>query len=703
MGLINGSLPGFVGGVSQQDATVRLPTQLEDAINCWFDPARGNGKRPPAEFVMTLASDIPATAAFHSIVRDAREHYIVCIYGGTVRVFDHVTGKEYVVANTADAAYLDAGAARPCDTFRMTTVADTTFITNRDRVVALDTSKTPGFLAGSVQTFEDLPKSAVPGNLYAVTGDPNNGFDQFYVQCQSSQVFNEVSKPGEYGTLDKTTMPHLLKRVPDPVNPDGFYFTFGPMDWDQRAAGDAKSNRTPSFVGQTIANIVFHRERLGLLSVENVALSEVGHPFNFWRTTVTQLLPSDPIDVAVQMNEVATLQHAIPYQRVLMLFSNLGQYQLSGSEQQGLSPQTVRIDPITNYKNSELVAPVTAGDSVVYLTEHGSYAAAREYFVQVDGVTNDAAEISAHVPAYIPAPSRTMASCPEASAIFVAAEAAAEQFSVFQYRWDGDSQSQAAWGKWQISGVGKVIHAYPVENYLYAVAQLPEGGAGLLRFDLSAAPTMAEVSPTYNVHLDRRTIVTGTYNALGNYTDFALPYALSSLTGVQGIKSVDWPTPGAFLDLTGATMANGGQSIRLSGDLGGKRVVFGLKYDHSFTLSQTFKRDRNNLAVLIGRLQLRSLTLAFAGTGYFKVMVGRKARPDGVEAVVPALLSTYTGRTTGDAAFLLNAPTLASGSFKVPVLTRADLARITVLNDSPYPGWFQSAQWEAMFTSRSPA
>lgn len=701
MGSVSGKYPSFIGGVSQQDSSVRLPTQLESAENCWFDPALGAGKRPPAEFVQVLGSDIPTTAAFHTIKRDANEHYLVVVYDNTIRVFDHITGHEYTVVVTDDNGYLSTS-DRGADTFRLNTVADTTFIVNRNKVVKMASAVAPGFISASVQTFEDLPDTAPAGTYYQITGDPDNGFDTFYVQSEGAKVFNEVAKPGDTDTLDKYTMPHVMKRIPDEANPDGFYFSYGPIDWDLKPAGDSNSNPPPSFVGETISNVFYMDQRLGFLSVNNVIMSEVKHPFNFWRTTITQILASDPIDVEVQMAEVAILQHAIPYQHALLLFSEFAQFQLGGSDTMGLSPQTVHVDPITPYSNSALVAPVLSGDSINYLSDHGLGTTVREYFVQVDNVTGDAADITGHVPSYIPSPSRSMAAVSEADAIVIARDSVElPQLSVYQSRWDGDKQSQAAWNKWRVIGCGQAVHVSNINGQLYVVLAAQGGGVEMVKFDLTPQPVMALVSSQYNVHLDRRTVVTPVYTALGNYTEITLPYDLASLDGVQIVRTTDWSSPGSLVDMTNATLQPGGQSIRFPGNIGTGRVVVGLQYNQTFTLTRPYIKDNNGSSVLIGRLQLRKMTLAFANTAYFTVTVGYKARTAGQEAVVPALLSTYTGRTIGDSDFILNAPNLASGTFAFPVYTRADIASVTIGNDSIYPSWFQSAQWEGLFTARS--
>jgi hypothetical protein len=73
-------------------------------------------------------------------------------------------------------------------------------------------------------------------------------------------------------------MPQVLVR-----NADGT-FTLEGGDWDKRTVGDVtKTNPMPSFVGRTINDVFFHRNRLGFLSDESMILSRSGLYFNFFR------------------------------------------------------------------------------------------------------------------------------------------------------------------------------------------------------------------------------------------------------------------------------------------------------------------------------------------------------------------------------------------------------------------------------------
>ncbi|GAA0687726.1 hypothetical protein ISN75_14140 [Dyella marensis] len=703
MPLISGTTPSMIGGVSQQDASVRQASQLEEAMNCNLSPARGAGPRPPATFVQVLASDIPDNAFFHSIVRDARERYLVVIYQGRVRVFDHVTGKEYlVVADEPSRAYLNTQ-FDPYVSLRATTIEDYTIIANREVVVRMTGEKVPGVISGSVQTFQDLPKDSSGTAIFEVRGAADSSFGRYYVQGAGYKVWQEVAKPGVLSTLDGASMPHGLKRIPDSVNPDGFYFSYGPLDYEKRLAGDETSVPLPSMVGQRIGNVGYHRDRLVIVVGENVLMSEIGRYFNFWRTTVTSLLDSDTIDITMPSEGVSEITHLISYQKVLLLFAsgNKTVFQLSGVPT--LTPKTVKVDLVNAFEVSPTIKPVMAGTSLFFCDDSSkrTWTTVREYFVSNEQVTPEAANVTAHVPAYVPGNTRCMTAVPDADLLLISHLApSGPQVFVHQFKWNGDQKQQSAWHPWKIETAGAVVHMHAIGPDLYVIAKSPGGGVELLRMDLSQAPVFPLVSSDFDIHLDRREVVTPVYQPFGNYTDITVPFILPTLENLVVLKTTDWPSPGAYLETTGATLVNGGQTLRLQGNAAQGRVVVGYRYRRRVTLSQPYVKDQNGISKLIGRLQLRRMTVRFAAAAFFRCLVYPKGRPEAIDTLVPQLVHTFTGRTVGDEAFRLSVPKVHDGEHTFLVASNAEHVRIAFDSDSPYPCWWQSAAWEALYTTK---
>lgn len=700
MGLETLTHPTFIGGVSQQDASVRHPSQLSKAVNAWLHAAMGNGKRPPAEFVKVLASDISPFAHFHSTVRDSAERYVVVIESGKLRVFNHETGYEYDVVVTGDALDYLTTASQPWSVFRCATMADTTLITNIERTVKMSTELSPGVIHGSVQTFEDLPKQGVAnGAIYEIAGADGSETDNYYVQKSGAGVWLEVARPGIKHVFDRKTMPHVLKRIPDPVHGDGLFFSFGAPEWGGRLAGDATTNLEPSFVGETVADVFFHRGRLGLLSTENCALSEVDHEFNFWRTSVTQYLDSDPVDFAVNTDGVATLRHGISFESALLLFGDRANFQMTAEPY--LTPKTPKVSPLVNYECSPWVSPVLLGDSLYYVSDSGRWSVVREYFVDDVSITGDAANVTSHVPRFIPGAIRAMEAAPDADALFLAPVDSPSQLYVYFVRWAGNDKQQSAWCEWDISGVGRVLHMKTIGDYLYVVAVAPGGGVEMHRISLSLASEDADFVDDVSFLLDRLVVLEPTHYALGNYTDIEVPYVIEDLAEVSVVQTDDWDEPGVLVDLRNATLLDGGTRIRIPGNHAGGRVAVGLNYEHIVEPSRPYLKDNNGNAILVGRLQVRDVEVAYKDGAFFEVEVATNGRATTPQTYLCGHSGLFTARTLDSSEFTLGAPIFHSGNRRFPVLSRSDQLTLRFVNRLPYQCWFLSAQYRAMFQSRS--
>lgn len=138
--LITSTIPNLINGVSQQPATLRLPSQAELQVNWLSTVSDGLRRRPGSRHVARLSTNIWDDAFLHTINRDRTEQYLLVIRGGTLRVFEARTGVERVVNAPSGFGYLAPGDKND---FRAVTVADFTFIVNRNKVAQMDPALSP--------------------------------------------------------------------------------------------------------------------------------------------------------------------------------------------------------------------------------------------------------------------------------------------------------------------------------------------------------------------------------------------------------------------------------------------------------------------------------------------------------------------------------------------------------------------------------
>jgi hypothetical protein len=203
----------------------------------------------------------------------------------------------------------------------------------------------------------------------------------------------------------------------------------------------------------------------------------------------------------------------------------------------------------------------------------------------------------------------------------------------------------------------------------------------------------------YEVLLDRRvtdSLVVPTYNATTNLTTWVFPYQTS-----EAMQLVVRPTPvdpfkiGQLIVLT---RVGGSPSATFTalGDVTGVPYIAGVPYTFEYDLSEIIPKQQLNMSAPMkastqSRLQIRTVTLAFSGTGYFRVEVTPEFRDTQTYVFTPKILGQYPVGTMN----------LQSGEFTFPVSSRSNKVTIRIINDSHLPCKFTSAAWEGELVLRA--
>lgn len=534
-------------------------------------------------------------------------------------------------------------------------------------------------LTQGVQRFADLPPAFAnsSGFVVKIIGEPTSSYDDYYVKYdETSGGWVETVKDAQKNTLDSTTLPHKLVR-----NTDGT-FTFSKATWNDRKVGDDNSIPVPSFVGRTIADIFFYRNRLGLVTDENIVLSRSGEYYNYWGETVTAVLDSDPIDVAVSHVKVSILRHAIPFNKTLLVFSDQTQFQLSSGEV--LSPKTVKLEAVTEFESSAYARPVGAGQDVFFAVEKSGNSGIREYFVDESSAANDAADITAHISQYLPKNITKLTASSAEDVLMALSSDTPNVVYVYKYYWGKEEKLQSAWGRFVLPEGSTVLNIDILNSVLYILVQRSDG-LFLEKMDLQLG--RKETGLEYLVHLDRKASITGTNSAGTGKTTWTLPYA--SAEDIQGVLSSAFGTAaGTLLNLTKTSAT----TVEATGDYTAGTVMFGNPYTFRYRFSEQFLRDSNNVSIPEGRLQLRKFSVLFDATGYFRAEVTPEARD----------LSTYlfTGKILGTLSTILGKVGITAGRFDFPVMSNSRGVTVDLVNDSFLPSFFQTAEWVGTYSSK---
>lgn len=535
----------------------------------------------------------------------------------------------------------------------------------------------------STQKFTNLPASAPDGFIVKITGEKGSNTDDYYVRYDAeAQVWRECVRPLLKNHLDNKTMPHVLVREADGT------FNFRVAEWDSRESGDEDSNPLPSFIDNTINDVFYHRNRLGFLSGENVILTRSADFFNFWMASAMEVQDTDPIDLAVSDNKIATLYHAVPFDAELILFSKDAQFALRSDSV--LTPKDAYLTPpVTHFGCSLKATPVNAGRNIYFLAERSEYSTVREFFVAADNTdSKDAQDITSHVPSYLPNGTYKIVPSSVENILMFLTEGDEDCMYVYKYLFIDSVRQQASWSRWSLGGT--IYGASFIEDSLYIVVERND----YLCLERVSFTFNTEDLPSepYRVLLDCKQEVTvpqGCFNELQGETLINIKSFYNEIYEPDrkyGIVTAD----GTFKEVD----ADG--TVTLNGNYEGKHIICGLIYKFRIALSTIYVKsesERGTQALLEGRLQLRQLWINYADSGYFVVKVDVFDK-DTYEYI-------NTGRTLGTTDSTLGKLMFSTGKFTVPIQSLNTNCKISVESDAPAPVALIGAGWIGNYVRRT--
>ena len=650
--------------------------------------------------------------------------------GGSEPTWDTTIGNttaDGTVTWTAFANYLAIpDGANASESFEMVTVADYSFLVNKTRTVLSratgyatpagfnkwyfpdnwreDDSDTryyypvAGTDKGKKQTLEDLPTPDDPSppsanDFYEITGASDSGFSRYYV-IYIGGVWQETHAHNSSECPDESTMPHALVRESDG---DFHVREFG---WVPRLFGDPINNPHPTFIGKKIRDLGYHRNRLIFCAGENIIMSGAGDYGNFYRNTVTQLLDSDVVDVAVSTAQVAEVNYLLPAENGLMFFSDQMQFVLNVDRL--LTPSTASIDVATSYEMNQYVKPISVGQDVYYVTETGDYSRVREYSLSAsEDIQTSALDVTAHVPRYLPKGIRRLAGSSNEDIMLAISSETGFDNRVYLYKffYANGKKVQSAWSYWLFADDDIILDVNVLNNKIYFVIERADG---VYLEIMNVQSTDFPLALTYDLLIDRRYNFAGgdkSYDA--SDTTFTLPYTLTS--GEQDDFRLilgDGATAGRVLDTTGYTWVDS-DHVKFAGDWTAVEVFGGLNYTFEYEFSQQFNRRRDGMSVTTGRYQLRTFTIVFENMAFFNTEVDPYGDGNGLtEDIVTKGLVAFTGKTLGAGSLLIDSPTFEDGTYDFQIYGNSKVAVVKLTNDQPFGGTFVSATVEGFYTNR---
>lgn len=541
-----------------------------------------------------------------------------------------------------------------------------------------------GFLY-QVQTFAKLPSACVDGYLAEITGEAGKTGDNYWVQYSASGlVWKEVAKPGIIAGIDGFTMPRGLVRAADGQ------FDWKVLDWQTRQSGDEETNPMPSFIGSTINDVFFYRNRLGFLSGENVIMSRTSKYFSMFPSSVAQVSDDDPIDVAISHSRVSILKYAVPFAEQLLLWSDQAQFVLSSSGT--MTSKSIQLDLTTEFDVSDGARPYGIGRGVYYSSPRASYTSLKRYYaVQDVSDVKSSEDISAHVPNYLPNTVFSIQGSGTENFVVTLSDSDPGKLFIYKFLYQDENLVQQSWSHWTLGSNVKILCAACIGSYMHLIVDRASG-ITLERIDFTSNTVDLPTEP-YRAFMDMKvSAVCSEYSedAFESYIDVGGLYG-GTLDPSVVLYSMD--KDGVIERHTEELWS--GAKLALIGDRRGETFVIGVEYQFLYEFSKFLIKkvtDDGGISTEdVGRLQLRRAWLNYEQSGSFDVTVNNGSS-----------LYSYnmSGRRLGSD-LTIGSLMLGTGQMRFACTGNALNQTVTITSSNPTPLSVIGGGWEGNYLRRS--
>ena len=547
-----------------------------------------------------------------------------------------------------------------------------------------------------------LPIQCADGYKLKITNAADFEADDMWVEFETTNnatsgpgTWIETNAPGITYEFDPLTMPHQLVRQADGS------FTFGPVTWADRDIGDdVNSNPNPSFVGNTIRNMFFYRNRFGFLSGEFLVMSKAKSFFNFWNGSAATAAANDPIDISASSTKPIFLNYVRNSAAGLVLFSDNEQFLLS-TDSDVLSPTSAKINAVSSYESDNKIQAVNLGTSIAFVSKTPLWTRLFELF-----------EISTTTPPYMFDQTKIVPELIPSTIDNVVASAGQGLVSfgqtgsstLYQYRFYqlGEKRAASTWYKWDLTGT-LLDQFFDVSTFYTVVAD--GSNVYVESIDLTQASDTGFLTlPTgekTDVCMDLFDVNPyRTYDSTTDKTKLYLPFthvsgktlAVTALGGLIGASNVGGV--GAILYPTVAGSAPN-QYVEIDGDYRGLNVIIGYIYEMKLDVPRLYPTQKEGeegiKADYTSNLIIHRVKVSTGLSGPVTYNVNLTGIPNRTQTVSVNRPNQY---------ILNNVNITADAVHDVPIYQRNENISLSIVGDTPLPVSLLGMNWEGRYTDK---
>lgn len=535
------------------------------------------------------------------------------------------------------------------------------------------------------------------GNWYAEEDDVGQP-QGFYLAVSLTQPpwFVRVRTEPANSVIDERTMPVRLDF-------NGVSFTPTLTSWRHRFSGDSATNPGPSFIGLPLTDLAFHQGRLFLSTIERVASSQAGDFFNLWIESEILTVDSDPVDLQLTTSRSAIVDSLSEFREALILTTSAAkQFELRADGP--LSPNTAFIQQSTSIKSVDYVHPITLGDQLYFMGERNFANVLYEYLFDPNSISNMATDVTEEAEGYIPAEVSLMEPSEAHNVVFMLTDAETNAIYVYKSQWrDRQSKLISALYRWTLQTANNILSCKVYDESLILLIRrnsllwLEQVSVEQPEDDVVGLASMG-----FQVRLDSKLSLNGTYNVALNQTTWTVPYEDAGYTNIvlgpgwdedsggteqrlAGTRFVVTPTVGGG---TTTLVVTGQYATNIAGDA--EIAYVGKPFEMLVRLSEQFVRDQDG-TVLNGNVKLLSLIVNHKDTGFYAVEITALNR----DTIIKEFIFPRTGSTALDAEFVED-----DGQLQCRIMGKAHSTQIDITNDSPLPSNIIDLEFKARFVPK---
>ena len=542
-------------------------------------------------------------------------------------------------------------------------------------------------MQSSVNDVTNLPNQCKHGYIVKISNSRMAEEDDYYLRFDGennrdgSGSWSECAKPGIAKSL--TNMPLVIQRTATTT------FTVRPFTYRDRDVGDDTTNPMPSFVGGRINKVLFFRNRLALLSGENVVLCRpgtLGIPDFFVESALT-VGAADPIDISAASMFPSELFDGIEINTGLLVFSTNQQFLLS-SDDTVLNPDTAKLRSVSTFNYNKNIPPISLGTTVAYVDNSNKFSRFNEMAITRREGEPNVVEVSKIVPTLLPKDIDLLTNSRE-NAIILLGKTNSDTVFGYKYLNVGEKRQQAAWFKWKLNNP-LIYHFIIDDEYFFLDSDYYLQSIKLIQSDNDPSTSIDNVD--FLLHVDNHTTVSG-----GNFDSAT---NLTTFSGVSWLNTVTSPNHELVVIDEGGTPAPtndqgrygkctvSGTSFTVPGNWQGVTLTIGYLYPYQVKFPRFYPQKQAEQQVVSdtnSSLVVHRVKFHFGKVGLYETKLERVGKPDYTEVYESPIMDIYNAS---------RAPYLEEHIQTVPVYERNTNVEITLTSSHPAPATLRSLSWE---------